>query len=186
MRTPELVTALLAEFDVGDEFEKKEYICSDVGDCGWRGLGTETNLVFIRNTAWSQCPKCSSNVAYIVDIDAENHRASYVSRKHRDYIEKLKETLTQDEASFPELEGDSLEFSWTIEPSDSADGVAPDYVVIDCDDVVIHREEAYWGNKDRFEQVEEMLRRRYGSRFSDLEHFDAFGYLNGRPGVVWR
>ena len=26
----------------------------------------------------------------------------------------------------------------------------------------------------------------YGSRFSDLEHFDAFGYLDGRAGVVWR
>ena len=177
MRTPELVTALFAEFHVGDEFEKKEYICSDVGDCGWRGLGTELKLFFRRNAAWPMCPNCSSPLAYVSEIDAKDHSDSYVAREHRKFIAELKKAQIKNGDSLPDLEGDELEFSWEIEPS-SDEELSPDFVVVDCGDVEVLREVAYWGNSDRAKEVKKILKKRYGKKFSDLHCYDPFGYLN--------
>jgi len=175
--TPELVTELFPEFHVSDEFEKKEYICCDTTDCGWRGLGTELKLFFRRNTAWPMCPNCSSPMAYVSGIDAKGYSDSYVAKEHRKYIAELKHTQIKNGDSLPDLEGNHLEFSWEIEPS-SDEELSPEFVVVDCGDIEVFREEAYWGNSDRAKQVKKILKKRYGKKFSDLHCYDHFGYLN--------
>jgi hypothetical protein len=178
MDGPEFVTALFPEFHVSDEFEKKEYICCDTGECGWRGLGTELKLFFRRNTAWPMCPNCSSPMAYVSDIDASDYSDSYIAKGHRKFIANLKGRLTQDGKSLPDLEGDRLECSWEIEWTSDDDELVPEFVVVECGEIEVLREEAYWGNEDRVKQVKKILKRRYGRRFSDPRCYDGLGYLH--------
>ena len=63
----------------------------------------------------------------------------------------------------PELAGDGLEFIWDFT---EMDGEA--YQMIQLGNAEIWRELAFFENIDRFNEVKELLRRKYGERFKFL------------------
>jgi hypothetical protein len=51
---------------------------------------------------------------------------------------------------------------------------------VTCNDQEVLREIAYWNNKDRFDQVNDMLKERYGIRFRGLNPtFRSSTYIYG-------
>jgi hypothetical protein len=63
----------------------------------------------------------------------------------------------------PDLAGDGLAFIWDIAETDGES-----YQVIQLGDAELWRELAFFENVDRFNQVKELLRRKYGARFKSL------------------
>jgi hypothetical protein len=63
----------------------------------------------------------------------------------------------------PELAGDGLEFIWDCTEMDGET-----YQIIQLGNAEIWRELAFFENIDRFNQVKELLRTKYGGRFKSL------------------
>jgi len=63
----------------------------------------------------------------------------------------------------PELDGESLEFTWDLVEVDG-----DTYQIIRLGDVELWRELAFFDNIPRFNEVKELLRQKYGTRFKVL------------------
>jgi hypothetical protein len=64
----------------------------------------------------------------------------------------------------PNLQGESLEFDWDFEKGKEGEF----YQVIRAGDATVWRELAFFNNVRRFEQIKELLKAKYGTRFRSL------------------
>jgi hypothetical protein len=86
---------------------------------------------------------------------------------------KLLERLEQEKITgvdqLPELEGESLEFTWDFAKAEDGEY----YQTIRLGERELWRVLAFWSNVRRFEQVNGLLKQKYGARFRSLTPTDA-------------
>jgi hypothetical protein len=95
------------------------------------------------------------------NCDSLNCSESWGKRSPESYGSEQQKLMSVDQ--IPELAGDSLEFIW-----DFAEIDGENYQIIQTGNVEIWRELAFFENIDRFNEVKELLRRKYGPRVNAL------------------
>ena len=113
----------------------------------------------------------------ITAFSEDEYENSYIGERCREFVTLCKREQIADPKALPSIKGLRLEFTWDIEEPD--DG-SSDYLVVTCNDQEVLRELAYWNNKDRYDEVNDMLKERYGIRFKELSPtFSSNVYLYG-------
>jgi hypothetical protein len=160
--------------------------------CGWIGKGEEA---FPNEGGVLECPRCDRGVAYVQFPslrDTEQAAAAGNEEAIRDLSEK-RERIRRLEArmnkfwsnhlhsleQLPELEGDeSLEFTWDIAVHVGDEN--EDYQIIRVGEREVWRELAFWDNMVRFNEIKDLLKRKYGTRFKSLTPTDgSLDFLTG-------
>ena len=159
--------------------------------CGWIGKGEKTCP---NEGGVLECPGCDRGVAYVEFPnlkDTEQAAAAGNEEAIRDLPEK-KERIRRLEArmnkfwsnhlhsldQLPELEGKSLEFLWDIKVHVGDEN--EDYQIIRVGERGVWRELAFWGNMVRFNEIKDLLKQRYGTRFKSLTPTDgSLDFLTG-------
>ena len=81
--------------------------------------------------------------------------------------EKARGMALQSPNQLPEIEGDRLILHWDLEENGGES-----YVVLTCKGAFLWRELAFWEGWERFNDVKETLKARYGARFAALSPSD--------------
>jgi len=141
-----------------------------------------------------ECARCDRGVAYVQFPnlrDMEQAAAEGNEEAIRDLPEK-RERIRRLEArmnkfwsnhlhsleQLPELEGESLEFIWDI--AVHVGGEREDYQIIKIGEMEVWRELAFWDNMARFNEIKDLLKQRYGTRFKSLTPTDgSLDFLTG-------
>ena len=164
----------LEAFHVSEAIETMSCRCSE---CDWEGVGSDLDLQFQGRRTWASCPHCFTDLAMITAFSEEEYENSYIGERYREFVALCKREQISNSKALPSVKGLRLEFTWDIEEPD--DGSC-DYLVVTCNDQEVLREIAYWNNKDRFDQVNDMLKERYGIRFRGLNPtFRSSTYIYG-------
>jgi hypothetical protein len=159
--------------------------------CGWTGKG---ELAFPNEIGAMECPRCDHAVGYVQfpnlrDIEqaaAEgNPEAIQDLPKKREWIKRMEDRMNRfwsnhlhDVGQLPELEGESLEFTWdlAVRVGDERE----DHQVIRIGEREVWRELAFWDNMVRFNEIKGLLKRKYGTRFKSLTPTDgSLDFLTG-------
>lgn len=104
---------------------------------------------------------------------AENEEAIRDLSEKRERIRRLEARMNKFWSNhlhsleqLPELEGESLEFRWDIAVHVGTEN--EDFQIIKIGEKEVWRELAFWGNIPRFNEIKELLKQRYGTRFKSL------------------
>jgi len=152
--------------------------------CGWAGTGSGLDWDDpCGGAATVQCPKCYRGIGVVVFpnfSDTEeaaaqgNEEAIRALPGMQDRIKRFEARNEKFETKklkcadqLPDLEGDSLEFLWDI-----ADAGGDTYQIIKRGDTEVWRELAFFDNIPRFNEVRELVRNKYGTRFKSLQPTD--------------
>lgn len=144
--------------------------------CGWKGTFKQGSVDYYKDLMESTCPQCEGldaptlaivsyptteelreNLEKLSDVDRmyleviERSRADYAGRKLRD------------PSQLPDINSPAFTLTWDIAPDKSAH-----VTLIKHGDRVIFSEPALYECYDRFVEVAQMLRARYGSAILDL------------------
>jgi hypothetical protein len=159
--------------------------------CGWTGKG---ELAFPNEGGVLECPRCDRGVAYVQfpnlrDMEqaaAEgNPEAIQDLPKKREWIKRMEDRMEKFWSNhlhsleqLPQLEGESLEFAWDIAVHVGDEN--EDYQIIRVGEREVWRELAFWGNMVRFNEIKDLLKQRYGTRFKSLTPTDgSLDFLTG-------
>ena len=157
---------------------QQELLCCS--RCGWVGNVSVRDLEDAGACgAAIQCPQCQRNIGEVLfpNLRDTQEAAAQGNEEARLQLPKLLEKLEQAEIrvarfertkivsieQLPEQTGGDLDFIWDFVEMDGES-----YQVIRLRDVELWRELAFFENIDRFNQVKELLRQKYGSRFKSL------------------
>ena len=141
-----------------------------------------------------ECPRCDHGVAYVQfpnlrDMEqaaAEgNPEAIQDLPKKREWIKRMEARMNRFWSNhlhsleqLPELEGESLEFTWDIAVHVGRE--REDFQVIKIGEREVWRELAFWDNMVRFNEIKDLLKRKYGTRFKSLTPTDgSLDFLTG-------
>ena len=175
-------------------------------DCGWSGKSAEGNQEEYSELFDVSCPACDRMLLIVPYPTHEETRAAAAKGdnpearlelamvKQREAFHARAEEHELTEASqLPDLEGDELVIEWDLEdPNPDLSGPEGDaWTVLRHGDRVIWRELAFWEGYERFGEVLEILRARYGERLADLRPTEAswyplYGDVLSSPGHVDR
>lgn len=149
--------------------------------CGWKGTTKQAELKMPDETvAELDCPKCQNyNIALIENViypQEMRERAAAGDPWCQTYETNQAEiaaSLLKSSDKLPDLPGtEKLDFIWDHEGGDAN----PTVVIHLKDGTVVWKERAYFGGKDRFKEVTELFKRKYGERFGTLEvNFHNYG-----------
>jgi hypothetical protein len=158
---------------------QQELLCCS--RCGWVGKVSLDDLEDPTDSGASiECPECHRRIGEVLfpnlrdteEAAAQgNEEAVRELPKFREQIahaqariDRFKQEKIESVNQLPELDGEMLEFTWDI-----ADAAGEKYQVIRLGDAEIWRELAFYENIQRFNEVKELLRKKYGSRFKMLK-----------------
>lgn len=144
--------------------------------CGWKGLPEEAAQEHFRDLFEFYCPKCGEKLGLIAYPTREEVRKAaeggneearvdlmaveiQEARERRFEIEKLKGP-----EDLPDLPGDRLHFLWDLGENERGE----EMVVLRLGKKILWMEIAFWEGFERFNEVKEILREKYGSRFCGL------------------
>jgi len=107
--------------------------------------------------------------------------------KKREWIKRMEVRMNRfwsnhlhDLDQLPELEGESLEFTWDIAVHVDDENENEDYQIIKIGQREVWRELAFWDNILRFNEIKDLLKRKYGTRFKSLTPTDgSLDFLTG-------
>src|SRR6266852_5824525 len=159
--------------------------------CGWAGKGEKA---FPDEGGVLECPRCDRGVAYVQfpslrDTEqaaaAGNEEAIQDLPKKREWIRRTEERMNRFESNhlhsldqLPELDGESLEFTWDI--AVHVGDEKEDYQIIRVGEREVWRELAFWDNMVRFNEIKDLLKQKYGTRFKSLTPTDgSLDFLTG-------
>ena len=166
-----------------------EFTCEH---CGWTGKGEKTCP---NEGGVLECPRCDRGVAYVEfpnlkDVEraaaAGNEEAIRDLPEKRERIKRMEDRMNRFWSNhlhsleqLPELEGvESLEFTWDIAVHVGDEN--EDHQIIRVGDREVWRELAFWGNMVRFNEIKDLLKQRYGTRFKSLTPTDgSLDFLTG-------
>jgi hypothetical protein len=166
-----------------------EFTCEH---CGWTGKGEKTCP---NEGGVLECPRCDRGVAYVQfpnlrDMEqaaAEgNPEAIQDLPKKRERIRRLEARMNKFWSNhlhsleqLPELEGDEpLEFAWDIKVHVGDE--REDFQIIKIGEMEVWRELAFWDNILRFNEIKDLLKQKYGTRFKSLTPTDgSLDWLTG-------
>jgi hypothetical protein len=141
--------------------------------CGWKGTGEQCRFrEMYRELFEICCPSCGREVWIVMFPTIEERRQNWdkVSEEDKKSIEFI-EAHQKDFAArslkspeqLPDIEGDSLVFTWDI-----GDGRHGGDTLLKYDGEIIWREPALYDCYERFAEVADILKRKYGKRIQDL------------------
>lgn len=148
-----------------DHDENEELTCPR---CGWNGTAKEGDTELYRELFDVSCPKCEQMllvVSYPTMVETEEAAKKgdrkalreLPSLRHRnEFLESLERERLRSTRQLPELEGEELNFIWDQEENRT---------VIKVGDKVIWSEPAIYEGWERFNEVKNVLKQKYGSRF---------------------
>ncbi|MEH6584129.1 MAG: hypothetical protein V7754_19505 [Halioglobus sp.] len=153
-----------------DNWRTEQYVCQA---CKWRGIGEALSQGELSPTYFELlCPVCEEFVTLITLPTVEESRANWDTlsedeRKHIEAIERFRADFAAhkltEESQLPDIEAPSFLLHWDFfyaEPHSET--------LIKHGDTIIFREPAFYEGYERFIQVAEILRARYGSALRDL------------------
>lgn len=161
-----------------DDWRERLWKC---GHCGWEGTGAElrTGETF-DELMEMDCPACAEKilvVSYPTLAESRENRST-MSALEREYAEAIARFGERFEAAslkvasqLPELEGDELVLEWDFVETETQQTKRFSDIretVIRHGAFEVWREPALWEGYQRFLQVLDMLRERYGDRLKDL------------------
>jgi hypothetical protein len=105
--------------------------------------------------------------------------------KKREWIRRTEERMNRFESNhlhsldqLPELDGESLEFTWDFKQHVGDEDEK--YQIIRFGEIEVWRELAFWDNMLRFNEIKDLLKRKYGTRFKSLTPTDgSLDFLTG-------
>ena len=159
--------------------------------CGWKGKGEDA---FPNEGGVMECPRCDRGVGYVEfpnlrDMEraaAEgNPEAIQDLPEKRERIRRMEARMNRFQSKhlhsmdqLPELEGESLEFTWDLEVHVGEED--EDYQIIRVGEIEVWRELAFFDNILRFNEIKGLLKRKYGTRFKSLTPTDgSLDFLTG-------
>lgn len=152
-----------------DGWKEQEQRCRG---CGWQGPGRD----LVPGETFSDlyeacCPRCGEKVLNVSYPTLEESRRNWdkvsaadriavvlAERRQQDFEQRQLRGAEQ----LPDIEGDDLVFVWDYDDRDGHE------TVIRHGAQELWREPAFYEGYERFEQVAEILFRRYGTRMQDL------------------
>jgi hypothetical protein len=159
------------------DWQETVFVCAE---CGWTGKVGYGDLEAGDVAAIIECPKCFRSLGVVLypnlqetkeaaangNEEAIKALPSFESRIKDNW--KLLERFDQEKLSsadqLPNLDGESLEFDWDFVKGDDGEW----HQVIRAGDAEVWRELAFFNNLRRFEEIKELLRAKYGTRFKSL------------------
>lgn len=143
--------------------------------CHWLGTFEQGSVEYYSELMDCHCPKCSSLEAPMLAIVSyptlEELRANQDKPGIREYVERIdagfdrfeREKLREPE-QLPDINENSFTLTWDF------DGSNPDdhRTLIKHGEAVIFSEPARWEEYERFNEIAEILKQKYGTRISDL------------------
>jgi hypothetical protein len=143
--------------------------------CSWTGGFEQVEREQYRDLLDGSCPQCGKMLIVVSFPTAEEIRkaAAAGNEEAQQMLPMVKQREDLDAAfehdglmsadQLPDLAGNELEFEWDQEQ----DG-EKNVTIIRCGEAVIWNEPAFYEGWPRFNQVKEILKARYGSRFKSL------------------
>ena len=150
----------------------KELKCA----CGWRGTSAATPRELFAELCEYSCPACHASLILVSFPTADEVRtaAARGNAEAQAQLETVVETETRRERhertklkspeELPDLVGDDLHFIWDLAAGDDAE----DMVQVKHCERVIWTELAFYEDWPRFNEVKDVLKRKYGERFGSL------------------
>lgn len=154
-------------------------------ECGWAGTVGFEDLEAGDVTAIIECPKCYRSLGVVLYPNlAETKEAAAQGNEeaikalpsleariegNRKLLDRFEQEKLRSADQLPDLDGESLEFEWDFAKCDDGEW----YQVIRAGDAEVWRELAFFNNLRRFEEIKELLRSKYGTRFKSLTPTDA-------------
>ena len=149
-----------------DDWKVQSQTCRD---CGWQGTGEDATFGDIYATFGEVlCPRCNAILFVLAWPTTEESRQNWDKLDDAGKRQVIRrETRDQDIArrslkapeNLPELDGEELIFGWDQQGDD---------MLITYGDQIIWRKPVFYEGSDRFAEVAEILRQKYGDRLRDL------------------
>jgi hypothetical protein len=153
-----------------DNWQDEEFDCPN---CKWHGPGSALSLGdYTLDHAERVCPACEEFITVVLHTTIAEARANWdkVSEWDRKNIEaaeafqaEFKRRKLREPAQLPDIAEPSFTLSW-----DFVDEGSHKETLIKCGDKSIFAEPALWEGYERFVEVAEILRARYGAALCDL------------------
>lgn len=168
-----------------DDWKTEIFTCPT---CGWKGTFEEGDVEIHEQLMDSSCPDCdywSTPMLAIVswptmEESEQNWDKVSVIDKHsilirKAFLAKLEEMSLKSAAELPDLEERKIVITW-----DYLDGENEKYTLLIHDEKEIWREPAVYEGYERFEEIVDILKEKYGERLVDVEPTKAsYLYLLG-------
>ncbi len=154
-------------------WKNESFVCPK---CGWEGRGV---CAFPNMSGVMECPECDHGVGAVEfpNLRETEEAAAQGNEEAISDLPELRERLKTIEArmkkfefeklegihQLPELDGGFLEFALDVLHLDGED-----YNVVQWGDTEIWRELAFWDNVPRFDQIKDILKQKYRTRFTSL------------------
>ena len=153
--------------------------------CGWRGKINDDMTEHFKDLFDVSCPKCIEmlavvsyptnkeikELAFFGNKEALQNLPSVLKGEERAFL--FKNTKLKSVAQLPEICSDNLEFIWDFESIEKPREV---YNMIKYKEVVIWKEIGFYESVWRFNEVKDILKKRYGKRFKSLKPSEISGY----------
>ena len=159
------------------DWQHEAFTCAQ---CGWTGTVGFEDLEAGDVAAIIECPKCYKSLGVVLFPNLQetkeaaaqgNEKAiqalpGFEMRVERNWelLEKFDQKKIRSADQLPNLDGASLEFQWDFVKGEDGEW----YQSIRLRDVEVWRELAFFNNLQRFEEVKELLKAKYGTRFESL------------------
>ncbi|MBJ7458271.1 MAG: hypothetical protein JHD02_03690 [Thermoleophilaceae bacterium] len=178
---------MVRTLDPYQDWNTLELTCSY---CGWKGLGSDsTGFEVFEDHSVIECPNCFRSLAYIPHLRAgeagvreaekygtEEDVAAAKKRAERyEHVTKTRDSITDD---LPELNLESFAVTWDQKPAAGEDADQGrdegewDWV-LSVDDREIWREPRCFEDFERFAEVVQILKAKYGEAVTDLSPTEA-------------
>jgi hypothetical protein len=143
--------------------------------CHWQGVFEQASVGYYDELMDTSCPKCPGFHGPILAIVSyptlEELRANQDKPGIREYVQRIdagldnfaREKLREPE-QLPEIKDDSFTLVWDNDHSNPDDR----RTLIKHGDAVIFSEPARWEEYERFDEVAQILKAKYGTRLKDL------------------
>jgi len=145
------------------------------GACGWKGRAGDGSREYHQELFDTSCPRCDRMlliISYPTDYEVRAAAAAGNLQAVEDlegveradaYTRRFDAVELKNAEQLPALGGEDLKFEW-----DFADDGEHRWTLIRRNERIIWRELVPWEGLWRFDEVKDLLKRRYGERFSSL------------------
>jgi hypothetical protein len=161
------------QFNYFDNAWKTEIL--ECAKCQWWGTFEQGSVEYYDQLMDCHCPRCNSLEAPMLAIVSyptlEELRANQDKPGIREYVQRIDDGLDkfareklQGPEQLPEIDEDNFTLTWDFDNSIRDD----ERTLIKHGDTIIFSEPARWEEYERFDQIAEILKQKYGKRISDL------------------
>lgn len=156
--------------------------------CGWQGQGAELQQEFFNDLSELWCPQapCEYKFGLLIHpgveetraaADAGNAEAKVMEQAFARAEQRTQSRVASRGRDLPELEGDSLEFTFTTDGG--RDWMNPDWLVLTCRGREIYREPSGFEHWEAIITVSAKVLERYPGRVAWIDPNDAGACLGG-------